>query len=83
MFGQRLLRSFSVGVTDPGVRAEFLWAATVRNLMLGGRMFVGVFLFALLFSRITEANSDEIRAYVLRLLTAPPAARKAAVVEAK
>jgi len=45
-----------------------LWTPTVLNLSLWGVVAFGVFLFGLLFSKLTEAKTDVVRRWLLRVL---------------
>lgn len=56
----------------------WLWAPTARNLAMGALISVGVFLFGLLFSRLTEAHNDRVRARILRFLSSPVGAAQTA-----
>ncbi len=59
------------------VRTSFgteLWQPTLFNLALGGIFSLLVLLAGWLFSRLTEANNDQIRARVFKLLSAGAAA---------
>lgn len=55
-----------------------LWAPKLRSLALGGGLCVAVFLFGLLFSRLTEAHNDAVRTRLLRYFITPVAARQTA-----
>jgi peptidoglycan/LPS O-acetylase OafA/YrhL len=48
-----------------------LWVPSLRNLVLGAGLCTSVFLFGLLFSRLTEAHNDTVRARILRLFATP------------
>lgn len=56
-----------------------VWAPTFGNLLVGVAGCCAVFLFGLLFSRLTEAHTDSVRASLLRLISSPAALRQAAV----
>ena len=47
------------------------WDPNLRNLALGSGICIAVFLFGLVFSRLTEAHNDTMRARLLRLFTGP------------
>jgi peptidoglycan/LPS O-acetylase OafA/YrhL len=55
------------------------WTPAPGNLLAAGAGCCGVFLFGLLFSRLTEAHTDTVRAGVLRLFSPPVTVRRAAV----
>jgi peptidoglycan/LPS O-acetylase OafA/YrhL len=50
-----------------------LWAPNLRNLALASGTCIAVFLFGLVFSRLTEAHNDSMRARLLSLLASPAA----------
>jgi peptidoglycan/LPS O-acetylase OafA/YrhL len=58
-----------------------LWGPTIGNLVLGGAGCYTIFLFGLLFSRLTEAHTDTVRARLLRLISAGGAVAPAAKLE--
>jgi peptidoglycan/LPS O-acetylase OafA/YrhL len=56
-----------------------VWTPNLRNLTLGGGLSVVIFLFGYLFSRLTEAHNDTVRARILTIGAKAPAAQVASV----
>jgi peptidoglycan/LPS O-acetylase OafA/YrhL len=50
-----------------------LWHPNLPNLALGSAICTAVFLFGLMFSRLTEAHNDRMRALLLTRFTSPAA----------
>jgi hypothetical protein len=56
-----------------------VWAPNLRNLTLGAGLCAAVFLFGYLFSRLTEAHNDTVRARILAIGAKAQAAQAASV----